>query len=74
MFARDYQLFQEEIQFNTVVPVRLTRLLLPLIEKSKEKKVIFITSAMGSFERTYPLVDQCNAYSVGKAALNMSVA
>ena len=70
---RDYALFRDELEFSTVVPLRLSRLLLPLTRKSKEKKVIFITSAMGSFERTYPLVDQCNAYSVAKAALNMYV-
>ncbi|PPR06690.1 LOW QUALITY PROTEIN: hypothetical protein CVT26_001451 [Gymnopilus dilepis] len=68
---RDYGLFRDELEFSTIVPLRLSRLLLPLTRKSKEKKVIFITSAMGSFERTYPLVDQCNAYSVAKAALNM---
>jgi len=67
----DYQLFEEEMLFNTVIPVRVTRLLLPLVKKSKEKKVLFITSAMGSFELTYPMVNQCNAYSTGKAALNM---
>lgn len=67
----DLEAFQEEVLFNTVVPVRLTRAFLPLIKKSREKKVIFVTSAMGSFERTWPLVNECNSYSVGKAALNM---
>jgi NAD(P)-dependent dehydrogenase (short-subunit alcohol dehydrogenase family) len=71
--VRDLDAFQEEILFNTVVPIRLTRAFLPLIKKSKEKKVIFVTSALGSFERTWPLVNECNAYSVSKAALNMSV-
>ena len=71
--VRDLDPFQEEILFNTVVPIRLTRAFLPLIKKSKVKKVIFVTSALGSFERTWPLVNECNAYSVGKAALNMCV-
>ena len=71
--VRDLDTFHEEIFFNTVAPIRLTRAFLPLIKKSKEKKVIFVTSAMGSFVRTWPLVNECNAYSVGKAALNMSV-
>jgi len=71
--VRDLDTFQEEILFNTVVPIRLTRVFLPLIKKSKEKKVIFVTSALGSFERTWPLVNECYSYSVGKAALNMCV-
>ncbi|KAF8886617.1 hypothetical protein CPB84DRAFT_1749925 [Gymnopilus junonius] len=67
----DLELFQEELEFDTIVPLRLTRALLPAIKKSKEKKILFITSAMGSFARTTPLINQCNAYSVGKTALNM---
>ncbi|KAF9009550.1 hypothetical protein BDQ17DRAFT_1235454 [Cyathus striatus] len=64
--------FAEEVTFNAVVPVRVARPLLPLIQKSEKKKIIIVSSALGSIElgsTTFPGLS--NTYSISKAALNM---
>ncbi|KAF8154558.1 hypothetical protein B0H34DRAFT_660182 [Crassisporium funariophilum] len=67
----DLDVFAEELTFSTVVVLRVTRAFLPLIKQSTEKKIIFITSVLASSQISYMMVNQCNAYSVSKAALNM---
>jgi NAD(P)-dependent dehydrogenase (short-subunit alcohol dehydrogenase family) len=57
-----------------VIGVRnVTRALLPLLGQSKEKKVVNISSALGSISLTkvFSFSPSCAAYKVSKAALNM---
>ncbi|KAF8877998.1 hypothetical protein BD779DRAFT_1228150 [Infundibulicybe gibba] len=67
----DYELFAKEMRFNTVVPVQIGNAFLPLVKKSSAKKIVFITSQLGSLEIGAQLPGLANAYSVSKAALNM---
>lgn len=47
------------------------RAFLPLIRKSKEKKILAITSVLGSIELGFTMPGVANTYSVVKAGLNM---
>jgi len=59
------------LRFNIIVPVNLLRTFLPSIKKSKEKKILILTSQLGSIELGAYMPNLANAYSVAKAALNM---
>ncbi|PPR06691.1 hypothetical protein CVT26_001452 [Gymnopilus dilepis] len=67
----DLDSFAEEINFSTVAVVRVTRAFLPLVKKSKSKKIIFISSVLASSPVAFMMANQFNSYSVAKAALNM---
>ncbi|KAF5336366.1 hypothetical protein D9611_006572 [Ephemerocybe angulata] len=69
----DLEEFLEELKFNTVTPIEITRAFLPLIRKSEKKKILYITSILGSISvgGVWPVV--ANSYAVSKAALNMLV-
>ncbi|KAH9478023.1 putative oxidoreductase [Psilocybe cubensis] len=67
----DLDVFGYEMQLSTVIPLRVSRAFLPLVKKSEMKKIIFVSSVLASFETTFVMVNQMNAYSVGKASLNM---
>src|SRR5262249_2933625 len=54
---------------NSVVPFEMTQALLPYLKKSKQPKVIHITSLMGSIEDNSS--GGYYAYRASKAALNM---
>ncbi|KAF8884422.1 hypothetical protein CPB84DRAFT_1685889, partial [Gymnopilus junonius] len=66
----DLDLFSEEMIFNTVAPLRVSRAFLALVKKSEAKKIIFISSVLASSQITFMMVDQFNAYTVANAALN----
>jgi NAD(P)-dependent dehydrogenase (short-subunit alcohol dehydrogenase family) len=64
----------EVVLNSNVIGVRnVTRALLPLLRNSQEKKVINISSALGSLSLTqaFSFSPSCAAYKVSKAALNM---
>ncbi|KAK8129894.1 hypothetical protein PG999_002274 [Apiospora kogelbergensis] len=63
--------FKAEIEFNVTGPMHLFREFAPLIRKGGAKKVMVLTSALGSLEFSGPVEGPCDSYSVGKAALNM---
>jgi len=67
----DFELLQDELRFNTEYPVVTIRAFLPLIRKSEAKKVVFLSSILGSVEVGANLPNLTNAYSISKAALNM---
>ncbi|KAF8885511.1 hypothetical protein BD779DRAFT_1533544 [Infundibulicybe gibba] len=67
----DVELFAKEMRNNTVVPVQIGNAFLPLIRKSQAKKLVFVSSELGSLELGGHLPGLANAYSVSKAALNM---
>lgn len=64
----------ETVLDSNVIGVRnITRALLPLLRISQEKKVVNISSALGSITLTqaFSFSQSCAAYKVSKAALNM---
>ncbi|RQM07094.1 hypothetical protein DH86_00003875 [Scytalidium sp. 3C] len=69
----DLEEFENELHFNTIVPIQLLRAFLPSIKKSKQKKIAVITSLLGSIEVGAGLPNLANAYAVSKAALNMLI-
>jgi short-subunit dehydrogenase involved in D-alanine esterification of teichoic acids len=44
----DLKLFEEELKINVVAPVATTRAFTPLLEKGTAKKVLYVTTEMGS--------------------------
>lgn len=63
------EIVKETFDVNVLGPIRVTRYFLPLLEKGKEKKIIHITSLMGSIDDNKSGGDY--AYRISKAALNM---
>lgn len=67
----DYPRFQEVLATNTVAPIRIAETLLGNVARSQGKKLIFITSKMGSI--TDNTSGRALFYRASKAALNMMV-
>ena len=65
----DTQHLAKTFDVNTLGPIRVTQALLPLLQKSKNPKVIQITSLMGSIADNTS--GGCYGYRMSKAALNM---
>ncbi|CCM05064.1 uncharacterized protein FIBRA_07270 [Fibroporia radiculosa] len=66
----DLEVFEEELRINTIAPVRVVRAFLPLVRKGKGRKVVFITSRLGSLELAPNFGALSVTYSTTKAALN----
>jgi len=69
----DGAILDEELHFSVVATRDLTTAFLPLIAKSSEKKIAYISSVIGSLQQggTWPaLID---TYAISKAAMNMLV-
>ncbi|XXG96254.1 hypothetical protein Hte_002535 [Hypoxylon texense] len=65
----------EHFRVNTIGPVHLFSIFMPLILKGRSKKVIAISSGISDPEMTLKAdIFQAVAYSISKAALNMAVA
>ncbi|KAK4210727.1 putative short-chain dehydrogenases/ reductase [Rhypophila decipiens] len=69
----DLTLFKEEIDFSLISTILLLRGFLPLVKKSSTKKIIQISSVLGSVELAGYMPGLTPTYSVGKAALNMLI-
>lgn len=69
----DLTLFSSELEVEIVGNTRLVRAFLPLIQKGKGKKLIFVTSGLGSIELAASSPNLNATYSVSRAALNMLV-
>lgn len=66
----DYDLWQQVLQTNTFAPVKLAEALLPNILKGDQKKVVTISSTVGSVvERKTPAY----AYATSKTAVNKAM-
>ncbi len=65
--------FTAELDFTVTAPLVLVREFLPLVRKSEAKRVLVITSSLGSIENAAFLPNLANGYSVARAALNMYV-
>ena len=65
----DFDAARHDFDVNALGPMRVAQAFMPNVERSKEKKVINVTSLAGSFERGLPGAIAMN-YSASKAALN----
>jgi NAD(P)-dependent dehydrogenase (short-subunit alcohol dehydrogenase family) len=63
--------FSNEVGFTLSATLLLLQEFLPLIKKSEAKKILIISSNLGSIELANVIIGALNAYSVARAALNM---
>lgn len=63
----DYDGLRHTLEVNTIAPLKVTEALLPNLELGKQKKLITITSTMGSIET---MEDGFVAYRTSKSAVN----
>jgi NAD(P)-dependent dehydrogenase (short-subunit alcohol dehydrogenase family) len=66
----DYDASRKDFDVNTLGPMRMVQAFAPNIERSKQKKIVNVTSFVGSFGMTFPNALGMN-YAASKAALNM---
>jgi NAD(P)-dependent dehydrogenase (short-subunit alcohol dehydrogenase family) len=66
----DYDEFQQVLKTNVVAPIRLAEALAENVAHSKQKKMAFVTSRMGSIAMN---AGGSMAYRTSKSALNMAV-
>lgn len=74
----DFELFEQFMAVNTAGPLRVSQAFYPNVAASKQKKIVAISSAAGSFamvrrgiEENIPIVKRY-WYNMSKAALNMA--
>ncbi|KAH8660395.1 putative short-chain dehydrogenases/reductase [Xylariales sp. PMI_506] len=67
----DVESFTAELNFTVTAPLLVVREFLPLIRKSQAKRIVVITSALGSIESAIHTPGLADGYSVARAALNM---
>jgi hypothetical protein len=68
---RDIEKFEQEVSFPITTLLLLVRGFLPLLHKSETKKILVISSVVGSITIAPNIVDLGNGYAVARAALNM---
>ena len=66
----DFDAARNDFDVNTLGPMRMVQAFEPNVERSKQKKIVNVTSFIGSFGRTFPNALGMN-YGASKAALNM---
>lgn len=66
----DYDAARVDFDVNALGPMRMVKAFMPSVERSKQKKIISVTSFIGSFGRSIPSAMGMN-YGASKAALNM---
>ncbi len=69
--AIDYDIVMDVLRVNTLAPLKLTEALIDNVLAGEQKKVVTITSALGSIANTTPGL---YAYRTSKAAVNMVMA
>lgn len=60
-----------ELDFTVTAPIQVIREFLPLIRKSEAKRILVVTSGLGSIQNAVFLPNLANGYSIARAALNM---
>jgi len=65
----DFDAARNDFDVNTLGPMRMVQAFMPQIERSKQKKIVNVTSMAGSFGRAMPGSMGLN-YGASKAALN----
>lgn len=68
---RNIERFTSELTFTVTAPLLLLREFLPLIRKSEAKRILVVTSGLGSTQNAFYLPNLANGYAVSRAALNM---
>lgn len=73
--ALDPEEFQRVLRVNTYAPLRLARALMPNIAASGQKKIISVSSAIGSLTLSPQYMQYAPAYhyAISKAGLNMAM-
>jgi NAD(P)-dependent dehydrogenase (short-subunit alcohol dehydrogenase family) len=66
----DWDDARNDFDVNTLGPMRMAAAFAPNVERSKQKKIVNVTSFVGSFGMTFPNATGMN-YGASKAALNM---
>lgn len=67
----DIDLLMKDLKFTLGAPLLLIRAFLPLIRKSEDKRILLISSILGSVQIATSVPGAVNGYSVARAALNM---
>jgi NAD(P)-dependent dehydrogenase (short-subunit alcohol dehydrogenase family) len=65
----DFDAARNDFDVNTLGPMRMVQAFMPQVERSKQKKIVNVTSLAGSFGRPMPGAMGMN-YGASKAALN----
>lgn len=68
---READQLASELTFTVTSPFLLIEEFLPLIRKSKAKKILLLSSNVGSIELAPTIPNIGNAYSICRSALNM---
>jgi len=69
----DFDIVLKELWLNTLAPLATVRAFLPLLRQGKEKKALFLSSALGSITNADKVPGLAGPYAIVKAALNMGV-
>jgi NAD(P)-dependent dehydrogenase (short-subunit alcohol dehydrogenase family) len=72
-YLRDLALFDEELHFMVTATLGVIRSFLPLIRQGQEKKILVVTSVLGSIDQSVNLPGLDDSYSVARASLNMLI-
>ena len=64
----DYQLLQREFSVNALGPLKMAEAFLPHVRASETKKIVAVSSSMGSIEQAFGFM---YGYRASKTALNM---
>ncbi|EPS94627.1 hypothetical protein FOMPIDRAFT_1033256 [Fomitopsis schrenkii] len=67
----DPDVLEEELRVNTVAPLYLLQKLLPSVRKGSAKKILLLSSCMGSIQNAPFFVGCTESYSITKAGINM---
>ncbi|EED80562.1 predicted protein [Postia placenta Mad-698-R] len=62
---------EQELQVNTIGPIKVVRAFLPLIRQGDLRKIALISSGLASLEMAPAYCEISNTYALTKAALNM---
>lgn len=73
LLDRDPDVLEEELRVNTVAPLYLLQKLLPSVRKGSAKKILLLSSCMGSIQNAPFFVGCTESYSITKAGINMYV-
>lgn len=65
----DYGVFAKVMDVNVYAPVKMAEAFYPHVQASQQKKIIAVSSSMGSIKKSFGLVP---VYRTSKAALNMA--
>lgn len=64
----DFSIVEEALRVNTIGPWRVSKALMPLLQKSPAGRIVNVSSSSGSFADSWPGTP---AYSMSKCGLNM---